>query len=372
VLRIWLGGSWSDFEGLQAELLAHPSLAVVEDDQNADAVVFLTDGDDVRGDLAPLREHSQAPLVLVAERQVGDLLDAALELEASEVLLLPQTADAIAFAVQKAVAAIARRDTANGRSQVITVFSPKGGTGKSAIACNLAVALARTKRVLLVDLDLQFGDVAIMLGIQPERTIHELLTAPGSLDAEKIAGYASRHGRLDVLAAPLKPEDAESISDARVGELLRAARSGYDVVVVDTAPYFNGTALTTLDCTDLLLTVCTPDVPAMKNVRLALQTFELLSFDAARIRLALNRSSEHVGFRASHIASILEHPVAFELPDDPDVTVSVNRAQAAVDFAPAGAFSAALLELASALASAEPGHAATPARRRRFALGRRA
>jgi pilus assembly protein CpaE len=258
----------------------------------------------------------------------------------------------------------------------VTVFSPKGGTGKSVLACNLADQLARTgRRVLLIDLDLQFGDVAIMLGLQPERTIHELLTAPGTLDAEKIAGYACRRGpRLDVLAAPLKPEDAESISDARIGELLRAARAGYDTVVVDTAPFFHGTVLTTLDRTDLLLTVTTPDVPSMKNVKLALQTLQLLSFDESRVRLVLNRANERVGFRASQVGAILELDVAFELPEDPTVSVAVNRAETAIEFAPSAPFSEALASLATAI---RPGVARAAddqqaSRRRRLAFGRRA
>jgi pilus assembly protein CpaE len=172
-----------------------------------------------------------------------------------------------------------------------------------------------------------------------------------------------------VLAAPLKPEDAESITDERVGELLRAARAGYDTVVVDTAPFFNGTALAALDRTDLLLTVCTPDVPSMKNVRLALQTLQLLSFDEERVRVVLNRASDAVGFRAAQVASILDHPVAYELPEDPSVSVAVNRAETTLEFAPTGAFAAAIAALADGLGgTASP--AAAP-RRRRFALGRR-
>jgi pilus assembly protein CpaE len=369
MLKVWLGGRWGDAAELRAELAAQPGLSPVDDAHAADAVVFLTSGDEIREELARVREHSQAPVVLVARRAAGDLLDAAFELDAADVLLLPQTAEAVAFAVQKAVAASLRRESAAGGNRVVTVFSPKGGTGKSVLACNLAHALARTQRVLLVDLDLQFGDVAIMLGLQPERTVHELLTAPGPLDADKIAGYASRRGpRLDVLAAPLKPEDAESVSDERIGELLRAARSGYDTVVVDTAPFIDGTALATLDRTDLLLTVSTPDVPSMKNVRLALQTLQLLSFDEERVRLVLNRASDVVGFRSPQVASILEHPVAFELPEDPAVSVAVNRAETALEFAPAGSFAAAVTELAESLGGPAP--QARP-KRRRLALGRR-
>lgn len=372
MLKIWLGGDWVDNEPLKDRLAAQPSLFLVGDAELADAVVHLTDGESLGEELARLREHARGPVVVVARSATPDLLDAAFEADVAELLLLPQSADAIAFAAQKAVAATARRDIADDRATVATVFSPKGGTGKSVIACNLADTLARQgRRVLLVDLDLQFGDVAIMLGIQPERTIHELLTAPGPLDAEKIAGYATRRGPgLDILAAPLKPEDAESISDTRVGELIAAARGGWDVVIVDTAPFFHGPMLTTLDRTDVLLTVCTPDVPAMKNVRLALQTLRLLSFPEEKIRVVLNRANEKLGFRGSQVASILEHDVAVELPEDQTVSIAINRAETAGEFAPASPFAGAIPSLVRAL-DLRTSHSHSAPRRKRFAIGRR-
>src|SRR5207237_3095201 len=102
---------------------------------------------------------------------------------------------------------------AHGRQgRIVTVFSPKGGTGKTVMATNLAASLAKHqgKRTLLLDLDLQFGDAAIMLGLEPEKTIYDLVVAPGELDSEKLAGYTTRHVRgLDILPAPLPPRDAE-------------------------------------------------------------------------------------------------------------------------------------------------------------------
>ena len=104
------------------------------------------------------------------------------------------------------------------------MFSPKGGTGKTVIATNLAAALAKheAKRTLLLDLDLQFGDAAIMLGLEPEKTIYDLVVAPGELDSEKLAGYATKHtSGLDVLPAPLRPEDAELVTEAKLAAAAR-------------------------------------------------------------------------------------------------------------------------------------------------------
>src|SRR4051812_6792239 len=154
---------------------------------------------------------------------------------------------------------------------VVTVFSPKGGTGKTTVATNLAATFAKRdgKKTLLLDLDLQFGDAAIVLGIEPEKTIYDLVVAPGELDSEKLACYVTKHPcGLDILAAPLRPEDAELVVESKVTNLIEVARGSYEQIVVDTSPFFHGAMLATLDRTDDLVVLCSPDVPTLKNVRL--------------------------------------------------------------------------------------------------------
>ena len=154
--------------------------------------------------------------------------------------------------------------------KIVTVFSPKGGTGKTVIATNLAAACAKFegRKTLLLDLDLQFGDAAIMLGVEPEKTIYDLVVAPGELDTEKLAGYTTKHAcGLEVLPAPLRPEDAELVTEAKLGRLLEVARESFDVIVVDTSPFFHGPMLATLDRTDelhaaLLARRADPEEPA--------------------------------------------------------------------------------------------------------------
>src|SRR5581483_10640387 len=129
------------------------------------------------------------------------------------------------------------------RAKILTIVSPKGGTGKTVFATNLAAAFAERLglRTLLLDLDLQFGDTAIMFGQEPTRTLYDLVIAPGELDSEKLAGYVTRcSDRLELLAAPLRPENADLVGDARLPRLFEVARERYDVVVVDTSPYFHG------------------------------------------------------------------------------------------------------------------------------------
>ncbi|HEX5469068.1 MAG TPA: AAA family ATPase [Gaiellaceae bacterium] len=310
-------------------------------------------------DLAALREHTQAPVILLASGEASALLEQALEADVSDVLLLPQMTENVVFAIRKASHA-GRRVTAQShgsrRGRIVTVFSPKGGTGKTVTATNLASTFAKyeAKNTLLLDLDLQFGDAAIMLGLEPEKTIYDLVVAPGELDSEKLAGYITRHGSgLDILPAPLRPEDAELVTEAKLARLLEVARESYDVIVVDTSPFFHGPMLATLDRTDELLLVCGLDVPTLKNVRLSLQTLELLAFPQNRIRLVLNRANSKVGMKPGEVEGALEVKVRFELPSDGKVPLAVNRGTPLVLADDKADFSRAMREMAKGLQPVE-------------------
>jgi pilus assembly protein CpaE len=320
-------------------------------------------------ELAAIREHTRAPVILLASGEASALLEEALDSDVSDVLLLPQMTDNVVFAIRKASRSGHRPPPGtapNRRGRIVTVFSPKGGTGKTVTSTNLACAFAKFegKRTLLLDLDLQFGDAAIMLGLEPEKTIYDLVVAPGELDSEKLAGYTSRHtSGLDILPAPLRPEDAELVTEAKLSRLLEVARESYDVIVVDTSPFFHGPMLATLDRTDELLLVCGLDVPTLKNVRLALQTLELLAFPTNRIRVVLNRANTKVGMKRSEVEGALAVKVRFEMPSDRAVPIAVNRGNPAV-LAESGAdFSKAIRDMVKGL---QPAEAAKAQKRRMF------
>src|SRR5919206_3882846 len=220
-------------------------------------------------DVAAIREYTRAPVILLASGGSPSLLEDALDADVADVLLLPQLTDNVVFAIRKACHAGRRAASAGGGRQgrLVTVFSPKGGTGKTVLSTNVSTSLAKHwgKKALLLDLDLQFGDAAIMLGLEPEKTIYDLVTAPGELDSEKLAGYTTKHPTaLDILPAPLRPEDAELVTEAKLARLLEVARESDDVIVVDTSPFFHGPMLATLDRTDELLVLCGLDVPTLK------------------------------------------------------------------------------------------------------------
>ena len=321
-------------------------------------------------EIAMIREHTRTPIILLASGEASVLLEEALEADVSDVLLLPQMTENVVFAIRKASRSTLRpppSSTPTRRGRIVTVFSPKGGTGKTVTSTNLAAAFAKFegKRTLLLDLDLQFGDAAIMLGLEPEKTIYDLVVAPGELDSEKLAGYTTRHSSgLDILPAPLRPEDAELVTEAKLARLLEVARESYDVIVVDTSPFFHGPMLATLDRTDELLLVCGLDVPTLKNVRLSLQTLELLAFPSNRIRVVLNRANTKVGMKPGEVEGALEVKVRFHVPSDGKVPLAVNRGTPLSVSDEKADFSRAIREMAKGLTPAE---AAKTQKRRMFA-----
>jgi pilus assembly protein CpaE len=324
-------------------------------------------------EVAAIREKTRCPIVLLASgAEAAAMLEQALETEVADVLLLPQLTHNVLFAIRKATHSRRQVEAPVRRGRVVTVFSPKGGTGKTVIATNLAAGLAKRegRKTLLVDLDLQFGDAAIMLGLEPAKTIFDLVVAPGELDSEKLAGYVTRHPcGLDVLPAPLRPEDAELVVEGKVTALLEVARSTYEAIVVDTSPFFHGPMLATLDRTDELVVLCGLDVPTLKNVRLALETLDQLSFPASRIRYVMNRATGNVGLKTREVEEGLKVKVEHELPLDRTVQLCVNRGEPVVLAEPRSDFSRALAGLIKHVKAPDP-VATRPQRRRRLVFAR--
>jgi pilus assembly protein CpaE len=378
-VRVYCTGSCEGFDRLRESLASHPelelvgaSVAVAEGAAalaggHLDAVLHATRGASLPADeLAAIRAHTRAPVLIVASGGSQLMLDQALESDVADVLLLPQLVENVVFAIRKSTHANKRlgATTSGGTSRhgkICTVFSPKGGTGKTVTATNLASAFAKFegKKTLLLDLDLQFGDAAIMLGLEPDKTIYDLVVAPGELDSEKLAGYTSKHSSgLEVLAAPLRPEDAELVTEAKLGRLLEVARDSYDAIVVDTSPFFHGPMLATLDRTDELLLLSSLDVPTLKNLRLALQTLELLSFPKQRIKIVLNRSNSKVGMKQNEVEGALGMKVRFEIPSDRAVPLAVNRGKPVVLDEEGADVSKAIRQMAKGLFPVEEAKAA--------------
>lgn len=251
--------------------------------------------------------------------------------------------------------------------RLVTVFSSKGGCGKTTIATNLAAALAKAgKQVCLVDLDLAFGDVAIALQLLPQRTIADLGANSGGIDKKAAASVITSHSPgLDTVLAPVEPGAAENITAALVGELLQCLKTMYDVVVVDTPPAFTDQALAAFDASDHLALVTTLDIPALKNLKLTLETLELLGYARDRWNLVLNRADSKVGLAVEDVQKTLRTPIAAQIPSSRAVPAAINRGVAIVQDAPNHAVSLAVRDFARhLLAQADGGKShAAPARR---------
>ncbi|XVV08997.1 AAA family ATPase [Actinoplanes sp. CA-131856] len=248
--------------------------------------------------------------------------------------------------------------------RVVTLFSGKGGNGRSMLATNLAVALAGGgRRVLLIDLDLQFGDIAIMLKLSPERNIAGGVTMTGRLDEPGLRSIATPYKPgLDTLLAPPSPAEGEKVTREFVVELLDAARPLYDFIVVDTPAVVTDQVLAALDMTDWYVPIVTPDLPTLKSVRLTVEMFDLLDYAQDKRLLVFNRANTQVGLSPAEVELAVGMPFTVQVPSSRDVTVSVNAGEPLAQTDPLHPVSRAIRALADRCAGVE----AAPERRRRF------
>ncbi|HZD68288.1 MAG TPA: P-loop NTPase [Actinomycetes bacterium] len=326
-------------------------------------------GDQEALDLAG-RLQQAAPeisVVLIRQRDSSELLRAALRLGVRDVL--PASSDAatlrasVARALEVASELRSRLVSADvpveprgeRLDRVITVFSPKGGCGKTVLSTNLAVALAATgAEVALVDLDLHFGDVAIMLQLYPNRTIHDAASAR-ELDPVTLKAYLTPHqAGIWALVAPTEPTFADGISASSVATILKLLRASFGYVVVDTPTALSDQVLAAFDESDAIVMLATLDVPSIKNLKLALQTMEQLHYPGSRIRLVVNRADSHVGLRLPDVERLLGRAVDATIPSSRSVPLSVNKGSPILVEEPRGNVAEAIRRVASQFIPAPP------------------
>jgi len=292
---------------------------------------------DVAFDLAEhLSSAGRTAVVLTSSQSDVSLLRRALRSGVVDVVAAAEPIKDISSAIIRAVASAERVRTNSVTvaapeqrlGKMITVFSTKGGVGKTVLSINLAVALARETggKVAIVDLDLEFGDVGIMLGIKPSHTVFDVVQAFDRLDSEMLAGFMETHSSgVSVLLAPIRPEDAEGISAARISRILEMVRASFDYVVVDTCPAFTEPVLAALDRSDDVYLITMMDVASVKNTRIALQKLRQLGYDNGRIRLVLNRSDSKVLLEARDVEGAIGGKIVAHIPSDRLVPRCVNK-----------------------------------------------
>ncbi|MGH8871756.1 MAG: AAA family ATPase [Acidimicrobiia bacterium] len=295
--------------------------------------------------------HNQDPgliLMMVAETVTADLLRGAMRAGVSDVIEAPLDEPKIEAAIEQFAHDVLKRRSAAKpaaepvrleRGSIITVTSAKGGSGKTVTATNVALLLSRfaDKKVVLVDADLQFGDVCLLLQLEPRFTMVNAAHELHHLDAEMLDSLLTEHPTgLKVLAAPLEPAFADDITTAGLMQMLDLLQDTYDYVVVDTASMLDELILSLIEKADHVLMVVDMDLPSVKNAKLALETLRLLKFSTQNVQLVMNRSNSKARLDNKEIESALKMEISAAVPSDAAVPNSVNEGRPIVETDPKG------------------------------------
>jgi pilus assembly protein CpaE len=215
------------------------------------------------------------------------------------------------------------------KGKIITVYSPKGGTGCTTIAVNLSIALNNEDtRAVLVDANLQFGDVAVFVNEQGKNSILDLAPRVDELDEEVVEEILIKHeaSGLRVLAAPQRPEMAERVSADQFSKVLQYLQRMYSYVIVDTSPILTDVILATIDASDIIVLVTTQEIPAIKNARLFLDLVQTMGISKSHVVFAMNRYDKRIAITPERISENLKHEVAASIPLDEKIAITaVNR-----------------------------------------------
>ena len=211
--------------------------------------------------------------------------------------------------------------------KIVAVYSAKGGVGCTMLATNLALALhSEETKAVLVDCNLQFGDLAVFLNLKTQRSVIEILERAEELDQDFIASVTMPHNSgLKVLLAPTSPEQADVVTASQVKKALEALRHQFAYVIVDTSSALTDIILSIFDVSDKIVLVATPDIPAIKNARIFFDLIEALSYPADRVMFVLNRVDKRGGITAANIQDSIKHEIAAQVPLDDRVLYSINN-----------------------------------------------
>jgi len=329
---IEVAGTASDGrEGLEAAHRLQPDIVLT------DVNMPVMDGIALTETLAS--ELPASPVIIMSVQGERDYLRRAMQAGAREFLIKPFSHDELVAAIRRvyqleqkkgtflAKAApvqpetpVAPRSSAPG--EVILVFSGKGGVGKTLIATNLAVGLAEQTggRIALIDLDLQFGDVGVMLNLDHSRSITELVDGPSGIDEESLREVlANGPAGVKVLLAPISPELADLVTAEHIRALMAELRRTFDFVVVDSSSHLTEFNLEVIELSQRVLVITALTIPAIKDAKLTLKVLESLSVDAETTMLVVNRVDGYADFNQESIEQSLRTPVAVQIPHDPRV-----------------------------------------------------
>ena len=310
-----LDESWKTLQETPVDLLIVACLGY------SDRTLFLIDG--------ARKQDPSLPVLVLSQGSPNGFVRRVFESGADDILTLPQTSEQLGFAIQKL---FARRTQTTGvggidLARLVCVLGPKGGTGKTLTSTNLAVGLAEAgKQVALIDLDLQFGDVALTMGLAPETTIYDLALSGGTLDVTKLNDFLAKHeSGVRALLAPSRPDQASTVTVELLREVYSIARLHYDYVIVDTPPGFTAEVIASIDSSTDLIMVGMLDSLSLKNTKLGLETLELMGYRADKIYLLLNRAQSKVGITTSDVVTVLGREPDVFVPSDREIPRTINE-----------------------------------------------
>jgi pilus assembly protein CpaE len=344
---------------------SHASLDEAEEDGPMVLVLgpSFSEGNGLSDVSALLRARPDIGAVMVVDELSTELLQRAIRAGVNDVITVPsELPEAVSRALENlqvlpptATPGVVG-DGEGELARVITVFSTKGGSGKSVIAANLACVLAeRSERpVVLLDADLQFGDVAVMLKLAPQNTIVDAVSSLHRLDAQLLRSLLVTHERsgLLILAAPTEPAFADQVSPAAMVKILELLRSFCSYVVIDTPSHFTDVVLSILEDSDDIVLVAGMDIPNIKNVKIGLQTLRLLDMSSSKLKLVLNRANAKVKLDVSEVERTLQLKADCLVPSDVVVPRSVNKGIPAVYDAPKSGVARSMEQLADLFTAA--------------------
>jgi pilus assembly protein CpaE len=289
----------------------HPEILILELPMHADAALETVHALKI--------EHPSMGVIITAQDASPQLILRCMRSGAQEFLTRPADNRELGEAVRR-LSGLARRNAPGRRraGRTIAVFSSKGGVGVTSVATNLAVACAKNlkKNTVLVDLNLQMGDVGLQLDLRPEYTMADA-AGPTTLDESRLKGLLTRHeSGVHLLSTPEDPVEAEKVTPGALLEIFGLLRGMFDVIVVDAGHVFDSRVLEVLNLADMILVVAVLDVPTVRNVRRCLHLFQQLGYSGDKVKIVVNRYEKKTEVKSDHLEEAVESKVFWQIPND--------------------------------------------------------
>jgi len=356
-----VGGARTGKEAISLARETHPHVVIMD--------INMPDMDGISATEAMLKDLPNTQIVILSVQNEPDYMRRAMLAGARDFLPKPPSADELVSTIRKVgqraltqtvVMPVAQvpgvpssiSSPHTHRGKVIVIYSPRGGVGRTMVATNLALALqTEDTPTVIVDAALQFGDVSACLNLQTRNSLLDLVEQAGELDTELVDRIAIHHpSGMKVVAAPARPEQAESVQGSQISKVIRFLATVFQYVVVDTSSALNEATIGAIDASDVVVLIGAPDLPTIKNLRMFFDLGEALNLTPQKIVLIMNRMDKRYGISAEKVADLLKQPIIAQIPlDDRVVPLSTNNGEPFILQDRTKPIARAILEMAQAV-----------------------